>query len=126
MKGVDEDGDSGQFGGDPAKGARLSRVGVDDVRALPPQEANQLGKRHEVSTWTDLAPQFREEQSIEPPFGGEIAKAALLRSLMPGYQHGLIPPGPQPMRQEDGVDCRASDIEAADDPADPNGVTHAV
>jgi hypothetical protein len=122
---MNDNGNAGQLGGQAAKGACLGSVGMDDLRLLMPEQPEQFEKGDEVATRSDLAPKLRDEQWLDALFCGEISQGALLRPFAPSHQQGLVSAGAQTPRQQDGVDRRAPDVEAADDPADANGVvTH--
>ena len=124
MERVNDDGNAGELGGNAAKGAGLGSVGMDDLRLLLPEQPEESEKGDEVATRSDLAPKLWEEQWLDALFCGEISQGALARPFAPSHQQGFVSAGAQTSRQQDGVDRRAPDVEAADDPADANGVTH--
>ncbi|HLC03816.1 MAG TPA: hypothetical protein VJK02_12320, partial [Anaerolineales bacterium] len=81
-------------------------------------------KGREISTGANLPPQLPKKERGEALLNGTISQTALTRPFLPRHEQGLVSTRAQALCQEDGVDRWSPDIEATDDPAHANGVTH--
>jgi len=125
VEGVDNDWSAGQFRSDPAESARLGGMRMHNVRSYLAKQPDEFDEGCAISMRSELTPELRQDQRLDALFGGEIVKVALPWPFPARHEDCLVAAGAQALRQKNGVDSRAPDIEAANDAADASGVTHA-
>lgn len=122
VEGVHANRDAGEDRCQPPEHPGLGGVRVDQVRPLRAQQSDEVGERAQVPPHAQLAAERREaDEAIER----EIAEreiVALGRVGHARHEATVVALGIEALRQQDGVQRRPADVQAGDDPEDPNPV----
>ena len=103
--------------GGATDGAGLRRMRVQDRRPHPCKQPGGLDHRAEIMG-PERSPERIQSQRHDAKIVSKMIHRALLRSLPASHQHRRVPSLPEPLRQRECLDRRASDVQPPDHPND--------
>jgi len=121
VKGVDDDRDARQPGGQPPHEPGFGRVGVNHVRAQAADQAVERPQRGQVAQGVQLAAQRRDEHRRHAQRLGVVGHVAFVRADVAADQHALELRRAEPGGEQRDVDRRAADVQPGDDAQDADG-----
>jgi hypothetical protein len=119
VDGVEDDRDAGLPGGKPSEDAGLARVGVDDVRPVPTEGADEVAVSEPVGPGTDRSDEVWEEGQCARVFVEQVFQGAFSAGGGAGQEAYVeVRALPEAEDRGDRVFLGATDDQARDDVVD--------